>query len=465
MFRSSRKARSVARELLNASAVLKKLCAGMEQRSLVMKRYIFTTAMAVAVGVSLANLKTAEGKLVFEDELKAPAQNAQAQEGVVVRYRDPVADLNEPVTALPVAQAAPATQQPATRETVTRSEQMRRSRMREELKNEDLLTQKLEELRMKDEMQRTDQILSSGVQKTPAELQEQRVGTAATEAPAVLVAQASTTAANPALANTAPQATAVTARGDWIGQSTTTASVAPMDSDEDKTRVTVSPRGGMSGITNSMYDVQSLYSMGLGVGVDLSDFVSFQGGYTFSKFNLAAGNTIYNPGVTLQQLEMNDNVFDMGVRANFLGPKARMRPFVGAGVGYRRGYVNYDSQTLNMLRAYNPYGTNQQLDVELSAFMGYIETGLELRITKSVSFSGMGRYFNILSSRQTNPVSPYAFVNPSGLAGGYGSYGGYGLAGGYGSGYGYTGDARTQASNALANNNFYQLMAGLSIAF
>ncbi|MBI2606720.1 MAG: outer membrane beta-barrel protein [Deltaproteobacteria bacterium] len=445
-----------------------------------MKRYVFTTAMAVAVGVSLANLKAAEGKLVFEDELKAPARNTQAQEGVVVRYRDPVADLNEPVTAspraietapqvpvaqaLPVVQASPAAQQPEARETVTRSEQMRRQRMREELKNEDLLTQKLEELRLKDEMQRTDQILGSGVQKAPAELQEQRVGTAATEAPAVLVAQASTTGANTALANTSPQTTAVAARGDSIGQSTATASVASMDFDEDKTRVTVSPRGGMSGITNSMYDVQSLYSMGLGVGVDLSDFISFQGGYTFSKYNLAAGNTIYNPGVTLQQLEMNDNVFDMGVRANFLGPKARMRPFIGAGVGYRRGYVNYDSQTLNMLRAYNPYGASQQLDVELSAFMGYIETGLELRITKSVSLSGMVRYFNILSSRQTNPVSPYAFVNPNGLAGGYGSYGGYGLAGGYG-GFGYTGDARTQASRALADNNFYQLMAGLSIAF
>ena len=66
-----------------------------------MKRYLFTTAMAVAVGVSLANLKSAEGKLVFEDELKVPSQNIQAQEGAVIRYRDPVADLNEPVTASP----------------------------------------------------------------------------------------------------------------------------------------------------------------------------------------------------------------------------------------------------------------------------------------------------------------------------------------------------------------------------
>ncbi len=396
-----------------------------------MKKFIYATAMLVAVGVSVTGIRNAEGKLVYEEDLRT-SQNAQ---------RDPIQDLNsQQAITMPMVQTNLPNQMVEERQQPTKTEMLRRQRTRQELQNEDMLTQKLEELRLQDEMKRTQNLMAmSGVDKTQsAPLTEQPVGTAAQE----LKTQP---AVNPMTNQTQVP----------VAQTTATVAVANPE-EEGQGRISITPRGGMTGITNSMYDVQSDYTMGLGIGVDFSENLAFTAGYTYSKYTIAAGNTVYNPGYALQKLDMSDNVFDAGLRVNFLSSKAKLRPFIGAGVGYRRGYVNYDDATINMMRNYSYGGMNTQTqDVELSAFMGYIETGLEVKLTKMLSLNGMIRYFNILSSRQTNPINPYAFVNPYNNAGGYGANGTYG----------YNNDARTSAGNALADNNFYQMMLGLSVSF
>lgn len=389
-----------------------------------MNKVIFATAILVAIGASFTGIRNAEGKLVYEEDLRSQQQPA-------VVYNDPVQDL----TTMPVVQTnLPAQPVIEARRPQTKTEQLRMQRERQELQNEDMLTQKLEELRLRDEMKRTQNLMTmSGIEKDPGVV-DHPVGSAAQE----LKAQPQV---NPAVTQTvAPVAT----------QSTIVATAVANPEEEQSGKISISPRGGMSGITNSMYDVQSDYSAGIGLGIDFSEYLAFTAGYTYSRYNIAAGTTVYNPGYALQRLDMSDNVMDMGLRLNFLSTKAKLRPFIGGGVGYRRGFVNYDNATLNFMRQYN-YGLNTQ-DVELSAFMGYIETGLEIKLTKMIGFSGMIRYFNILSSRQTNPINPYAFVNPYNNAGYYGAYG-------------YNNDARTSASSALAENNFYQMMIGLTVSF
>lgn len=389
-----------------------------------MNKIIFATAIIVAAGASLTGIRNAEGKLVYEEDLRA-------QQPVASAYNDPIQDLN----SMPVVQTnLPAQPVMETKRPQTKTEQLRMQRERQELQNEDMLTQKLEELRLKDEMKRTQNLMTmSGIEKDPG-VTEQAVGTAEQE---LKVSQQ----INPAVAQTqAPVAS----------QSTVVATAVVASEEDQNGKISITPRGGMTGITNSMYDVQSDYSAGIGLGVDFSDYLAFTAGYTFSKYTIAAGTTLYNPGYALQKLDMSDNVMDAGLRINFLSNKAKLRPFIGGGVGYRRGYVNYDNATLNYMKQYS-YGLNTQ-DVELSAFMGYIETGLEIKLTKMIGISGMIRYFNILSSRQTNPINPYAFVNPYNNGGYYGAYG-------------YNNDARTSAGSALAENNFYQMMLGLTVSF
>lgn len=398
-----------------------------------MRRYLMTTVMAVAVGVTLTNIRAAEGKLVYESELQ-PVQQVQTREGIAVRYRDPVADVPAqqvlPVQQIQVAQAEPvAMSASAERAEITKSEMMRRQRLREELRNEDILTQKLEELRLKDENRRTADILGqhpATLEPTPA-LQEQRVGIVAQAAPAaapVVVSAVSKT-----------EETAPVVKAD--------AQVAKED-DEDKTRVSIIPRGGLTGIINSnsnAYDITSNYSFGVGLGVDINDYVAFMAGYSYSDYSFAsANNNYYYAGyATFQRMEMTDHMFDMGIRANFLPVKAKFRPFIGGGVGYRRGNVNYDAATLTAVRQY--YGGTTLDPIELSSTLGYIETGVEFKMTKSISLNGMVRYYNVFNSRVNNPLNPY----------GYG-YSGYG-------------DIRSQAATTISANNLYQLMMGLSVSF
>lgn len=370
-----------------------------------MKAYSYFAAATVAASILVGGVNTARGELVFEDDLNNNNTNTNQEQ-----HKD-----------------------------ISKSEALRRQRMREELKNEDLLSQKLEELRLKDEMKRTDQLVGSGVNKDVSSSQalpEQKVGVAS--------------AANPNLYNTnvnvngAPIASASTAVVSTEGKE---------KSEENNGRVSINPRGGISGIANSIYNIQSKYSLGVGLSVDVSDYIAVVGGYTYSSYGLNAGSSVITPygfaTMPMQQLQLNDNVFDIGARGFLMDQHSKVRPFVGAGLGYRRGYVNYDDRTLSFLRQINRYAAQ---DVQISGFTGYVETGLELRLSKSISLNASFRYYNLLSSYQSAPLNEYAFLNPNGYYNGMG-------------GYGYSNDARSQASNALARNNFYQIMAGLSIGF
>ncbi|MBI3544742.1 MAG: outer membrane beta-barrel protein, partial [Deltaproteobacteria bacterium] len=315
----------------------------------------------------------------------------------------------------------------------------------------------------------------SGVSKAnapeAAPLQEQRVGSAAA-APAPIAGQQPS---NPQMGAAAP-VTITGAPADASSASgVSVAQVAPADDKADEgTRISVQPRFGTSSVTNSIYDVSAKFATGFSLGVDLSDYITIEGGYTYASYSLGAGNSIsYSPGFNtqsyLQTVNLNDNMIDAGVKAYIMGPKSRIRPFVGGGLGYRKGYVNYDDRTQSYLKQFNQYAAQ---DVEISGFAGYVETGIEFKVTKSISLTGTFKYFNMLSSKQSNPLDPNAFLNQNGY--GYYGYNG-GLAPGYyggglsgttaAGGYGYNNDTRSQASNALAQNNFYQLMAGIQISF
>lgn len=400
-----------------------------------MKTLTVLSAIAVAAGIILTGMRSARAELVFESDLQAGALPTETVAAAPAQTQ--------------VKLEAPAAKADPTDAEVSRAEMMRRQRMREELKNEDLLTTKLEELRLKDEMKRTEQILGSGEKKEettqPAVMQEVRVGSAAAEAaPASSTVTAVTTA--PVAVSAAP--VTMTAFSDKESES------------ELLGRVSLSPRGGLSSITNSVYDISSKFSFGFDLSVDATDHIAFLAGYTYSSYNIGPGSTLSYLGQVpfgFRQVQLNDNTINLGMRAYILGPRSKVRPFAGAGVGYRIGHINFDEKTRQYAMT-NPYGlvNSQVQDVDVTGFTGSLETGIEFRLTKSIALSGTFRYYTLLSSRQSNPISPYGFMG-SPLVGGYSA----GLA--Y-PGYGF-GDERTTTADAVAKNSFYQLMAGVSVSF
>lgn len=407
-----------------------------------MKYFLTALAIATVAGVTLTGgARVAHGELVFEDQLKANGTDAGTFQGNQAGNDAPQARSEE-------------------RKDLSKSEMLRRQRLREELKNEDLLTTKLEELRLKDEMKRTDQLLGSGVnkeQEKPAPIQELRVGSAAVETPAAMPASA---AVAPVPLNPAVNTAAIVSAQVQPGAQTSMATVPVLPNEEgemENNRVSITPRIGISNITNSantFYEISSKYSLGGDISVDVTDHIAFTAGYTYSAYLLSAGSAFMAPaGYKLQQLQLNDNSITAGMRGYLLGMKSRVRPFIGGGVGYRKGFINYDEAAR---RYFSSPDTLQ--DVEISGFSGNAEAGLEFRLSKSLSLVGSFRYFTMLSSSQNVPVNANGFINAGMVPGGY-YYGGlspYASAADY---------QKYQAADSLAKNSFYQLMAGVSLSF
>ncbi len=385
-----------------------------------MNKKINAVALLTLAAVTFLGIKDLRAELVFEDELEPAAAVEQKVSGEDAELKQREVEMS-------------------------RSERLRRHRIRAEMRNEDKLSEKLEELRLKDELKRMDAL--SGVNKEeqkPAEpVIEQQIGTLAAAPSATIAVPASNAPVAPAPA-VAPQSVAEVKE--------------EKKEDEDKMRVGITPRGGLAGIINSNFEVSSRYSFGVGVYVDVMNHLGFEAGYTRAQYSMAAGTAYGNVyyGYTQQQLLMSQNVFDIGPRINILGRKSRVQPFVGVGVGYYRNSINLDQNTLNFVRMYNPAMAS---DFTVSGMLGYIGGGAEIKITDNIGLMGLFRYYNVLTARQSNPLSSAAFVssnnpNAPSASSTYGVYSG--VPGG---------DPRFNASQNFGKADFYTLQGGLTVSF
>lgn len=319
---------------------------------------------------------------------------------------------------------------------LSKAENLRRHRMRAELKNEDLLTQKLEELRLKEEMKRTEELLA---QKTDLSAHPQAVAMTMTSPPVQ----------EQAVGSFQQEQSATVANAQIEAELKNQA----VDSEAtEQTHYSFIPKVGLSGITSSNYDLQSQYSFGLGVQVDLIPQLVLAGSYTFSNYTLGAGKAVYFPmgfnANALQRLGMDDHLVDIGLRW-YAMKGTKVKPFIGAGLAYRRGFVNYDARTQAYVRQFDPIGAQ---DVQIIGMANTIELGLDVELSKRFALTGSFKYFNMLTSRQSSPLNPNAFVNPN-TAMYYQNYGPLSDINGN----------KTSTSTELSGNNFYQLMFGVMI--
>jgi outer membrane protein W len=450
----------------------------------------FSVALGASVIATMTMLPTARAELVYEPEVSpnAPAQvrqddreqtrqaldSSQRAQNTVqatqVRqqpvYQQPVyyqQPAPQPV-AVPVAvqfqpqvQVAP-TQDVASPQievqSLSKTELMRRERTREELKNEDILQERLEELRLRDEKKRTQQLLGDG----SAAPGNEPGGVVPVEGLAippgqVVVAPQTDRPGQPA-PEVAPVPTQAQAQQYSSGpytqaaqdkmNTTQAAQVSIANPEENRpSQFYVSPHAGISSMsTNSGFQVNGHYAVGVSAGVAVSDNIALEVGYTYAEYGVDMGNSIqaiFAPGTQFDTYILKQNVIDATLKLYLLGPDSKIRPFVGGGGGYSIGYLNYPSNvpTFGLQSSNQNYQTN--------SFLGEISTGLDVKVSKAVSIGAAFKYYTVLSSSQNNNLQ-------------FGAYG-YGPAG-LGPNL-----AQAQTGAALGQTGFYSITAGVNFSF
>jgi hypothetical protein len=405
------------------------------------------TALAAGLIATVALLPQAKGQLVYENN-SAEAADAQAEDRTEMRQ------------VLGTSEKAQATQQAvesapvAETEHLSKAELMRRARQREELKNEDILQERLEELRLRDERRRTDEVLGAGAASGPAVSTLQTAPMKEESVVAPITDHPGKPSLAPAMSNSPQSAPAPV--GDTFQSSISLAPGEPGDS--ERTQISVSPRVGIANMVgDSTYlQVSPRFSAGLAAELGTGDYFTFQIGYLYSQYGVAMASN--NPLVGMaqaqaanygqgnfQSINMNQNVFDAGAKVHVLGVDSRVRPFVGAGGAYAISYLNFAPTLLGQLnsyyRTYAP-GLAASSDYTVKNFLGYLSAGSDFRISKHISLGGEFRYYAVLSDQQSG--------NLGGL---YGYY------------YGGINADPAIAGGALARNNFYTILGTLTFTF
>ncbi len=425
-------------------------------------------------------------KVLKSSQHNQPLQNGGGVQTVQIARRQPIQVIDQPQSApaSPIAFNQAGESAESEYQNNTKSELLRRQRMREELRNEDEIQERLESLRLRDEKKRTQQLFGTNGQsedgapmppaptafqgsasasmpgQVPVQMTEEVVSVPVTERPgqptvAPVAASRRTTSAQQA-AMVAASSESVEFEQESGSRSRAQASASL---DDEKTTVKIAPRVGLANMGGEgNLKVNSRYSAGLALSVDASDNMAFEVGYTFNEFGIELAQPgLYNPSPTgnYETRALKQNVIDAGLKFYLLGPSSKLRPFVGGGAAYSKSYLNYDQQYSQYLNQLSPQGQGVR-DYEMSSYLGYLTTGFDVRISKSVSIGTLFKYYTVLSSRENASLPYQAF---------YGAQGN-----GLSSNYSLQNLSGTDAGNqyagaSLARSSFYSILAGVTFTF
>ncbi|MGZ3695643.1 MAG: hypothetical protein ACXWQO_16145 [Bdellovibrionota bacterium] len=214
--------------------------------------------------------------------------------------------------------------------------------------------------------------------------------------------------------------------------------------------IKVSPILGMTNISSSYYNISARYTAGVELEMEMDDSLAAVIGYSYSQHDISLGNA--NPfytqssmygygGSNYSTLQYNQNVFSLGMRLYLMPKTSKFRAFLGGGLGYNKGYVNYNNRYATTYQ-YNPF--QNQTDYEVSSFLGILEAGAEVQVSKNISVGGLFKYDQVLSANQNQPLNNYAFIN---------------------NGYGGQISDKAVVGGSIAKENFYSILGTVKVAF
>ena len=223
-----------------------------------------------------------------------------------------------------------------------------------------------------------------------------------------------------------------------------------------RNRVRVFPIIGWTSISSDYYDVSSQYSIGLGVEADLSNTMAMGFSYMYTKYDIRLANanpyyynvvSPYGLNSNLTTLQYNQNLFDVFAKYNFMPVGAKFRPYVGAGTGISKGYLNYKQNSYVPQQQPSYYGaTSTNEDYEITAWTGSLLAGTDINISSSISIGVDFRYYKVLSASENRPINNYGFIN---------------------SGYGYSSNGfdKEVVGGTLKSEDFYSIAGAVKVSF
>lgn len=420
----------------------------------VMSRIVFLAGVTFI----LVALPLARAELVYESETAAAEEAGNDRENLrQVIGSSQKAEVAQPAPVRPqavqaqpqyaqVLQVGPAAIEPDAPapaqevQHLSKSELLRRARLREELKNEDVLQERLEELRLRDERRRTDQVL--GV----AAKEQAPVPTGAMAMQQEIVSPSLATQQQPVIQP-------VAAQSDQIMVSHAQATTSAEAEESFASKISVTPRAGIADlIGNNYFRTIPRFAAGVGLGVSVTEQLTFEVGYSYTEFGIGVASS--NPYVWMIQsmtgagytnnfatYVYKQNIFDAGLKLHLLSGQSKFRPFLGGGAGYSRSFLNYDQAILSALNQM-PGAQMLSADYETSAFLGYLQAGFDVALSKNVLIGSSFRYHNVVSAQENQSLNTAAFY------------------------YGYNPDpSKTLAGGSLARSNFYTITGAASFSF
>lgn len=345
-----------------------------------------------------------------------------------------------------------------------KSELVRRKRMREEMKNEDLLQQRLEELRLRDEEKRTKKVLKatgleeesseesskkesvkSSVQNSlptapskDLEIVEEVVSAPVNEvkvkpspvyqmSPAPTADQIKITQSVPEYsARPAPVSQPIVERVVEYRGNIDEEEVAPRSkksssksssgksiqkvssssSDSSAAAISITPRIGFASISNKDFQFNPHYSAGIGLNFDVSENVGVELGYNYSESGIQLQNayslSAYGTG---EELNYKMNLFDISMKLYFTDTSSKIRPYIGGGVGYSEGYVNYSDRIQQINRL---YGLRSE-DYTLKSVNGILSAGLDFKVSEKIFIGASYKFVKPVSSSEDQTLNTGVF--------------------------------------------------------
>jgi len=159
-------------------------------------------------------------------------------------------------------------------------------------------------------------------------------------------------------------------------------------------------------------DVMPRYALGGSVGFLISNNIRLEGAYVYQvqdftnpRINTLGGSLPLGLGPTLA---LKQNQFSAGAKLFILGRESRLRPYVGGGVNWTRGTLNYSTESLQFLSGQPQYLT----DFTLNQFGGFGELGTEIAITRAFVAQVSFKLSGVITSSTSNDKTLNLAIDP-----------------------------------------------------
>ena len=177
----------------------------------------------------------------------------------------------------------------------------------------------------------------------------------------------------------------------------------------------ISPFAGSSSVIgNDTADNNPQYAVGASAGLLISSNMLLEISYVHAEQNFSNPRINTTQGVYVNSdanvFALKQNVIDAGIKLFILGRESRIRPFLGGGMGYSRGTLNYTTPYQQALANQAVYLS----DFSINQYNGFGELGAEFAITRNIVATGSFRLHGVLGSSTSGDSAPLNY-DPSKL--------------------------------------------------